>query len=81
MEVPAGKQDEKKRFVKTHVEKTFAQEAHTPLGKLHPFLGILISLRLSFPAWDHPAQPDTCILLPHPYHPVKSEAWVVLLVR
>ena len=66
MEVPAGKQDEKKRFVKTHVEKTFAHEAHTPLGKLHSFLGILISLRLSFPVWGHPAQPEACIYLPHP---------------
>ena len=74
MEVPADKQDEKKRFVKAHVEKTFAHEAHTPLGKLHPFLGILISLRLSFPAWDHPAQPEASIYLPYPHHPVKTQA-------
>ena len=24
--------------MQAHVEKTFAHEAHTPLGKLHPFL-------------------------------------------
>ena len=37
-----------KRFVQAHVEKTFAHEAYTPLGKLHPFLGMLISLRCHF---------------------------------
>ena len=69
-----------KRFVRARVEKTFAHEAHTHLGKLHPFLGILISHRWSFPAWNHPAQPETCISLPHAYHPVKTQAEIVLLV-
>ena len=69
-----------KRLVRAHVEKTFAHEAHTHLCKLHSFMGILISLRLSFPSWDHPAQPEACIHLPHPHHPVKTQAWVVHLV-
>ena len=71
----------RKRFMQTHVEKTFAQEAHTLLGKLHPFLGILISLWLSFPAWDHQAEPEAFIHLPHPHYPVKTQAWVVHLGR
>ena len=52
-----------KRFVMAHVEKTFAQEAHAPLVKDHPFMGILISRRCSFPSWDHPEQPEACIYL------------------
>ena len=41
MEVPAVKQGEKSVwFVRTHVEKTFAREAHTPLVS-------------SAPPWEH----------------------------
>jgi len=69
-----------KRFVRPHVEKTFAHVAHTALSKLHPFLGILISHRCSFPSWDHPAQPEACIYLPHP-QTVKKQASVVHQVR
>lgn len=37
MEVPAVKQGEKRVwFVRTHVEKTFAHEAHTPLVSSAP---------------------------------------------
>ena len=59
MEVPAGKQDEKreKRFVVAHVEKTFPHQAYTFLRKHRSFLGILISHRLSFLFWDNTAQP------------------------
>lgn len=46
-----GEQGEKNNmrgvwFVRTRVEKTFIHDAYTPLVKLHPSLGILISLRL-----------------------------------
>ena len=70
----------RKEIWRARVEKTFAHKAHTALGKLHPLLGILISRRWSFLAWNHPAQPETCIPLPHPHHPVQTQAWVVLLV-
>ena len=70
-----------KRFVRPHVEKTFAHVAHTALSKLHPFLGILISHRCSFPSWDHPAQPEACIYLPYPHQTVKKQASVVHQVR
>ena len=62
-----------KRFVMAHVEKTFAQEAHAPLVKDHPFMGILISRRCSFPSWDHPEQPEACIYLSHPHHLLKPK--------
>ena len=41
-----------------------------------PFPGILVSRRWSFPSWDHPAQPEACIYLLHPHHPLKTKAWV-----
>ena len=65
--------------MRAHIEKTFAHEAHTQLGKLHPFLGILISHRWPFPSWGPTAQPEACIYLPHPHRYVKSEAWVLQL--
>ena len=71
----------RKEIWRARVEKTFAHKAHTALGKRHPLLGILISCRWSFLAWDHPAKPETFIPLPHPHHPVQTQAWVVLLVR
>ena len=69
-----------KRFVREHVVKTFAHKAHTPLGKVHSFMEILIILRSPFPSWDHPAEPEACIYLPRPHHPVKTRAWAVHIV-
>lgn len=68
-----------KIFVRAHVKKKFANEVHPSLGKLHLFLGILISHNWSFPVWVHPAQPEACIYMPHIYHPVKTQAWVVYI--
>ena len=76
MEMPAGKQNEK-RDVWGHM---LIRPLHTRLTHLWasstPFLGILVSRRWSFPSWDHPAQPEACIYLLQPNHPLKTKAWV-----
>ena len=72
-ELPARKQDEK-RFG-GHVLR---RPLHTRLTQLW---ASSTPCRWSFLTWDHPAQPETCISLPHLHHLVQTQAWVVLLGR